>query len=101
MSAAPSHGYPFPPSLPGDNRSNSTRFFDDVRDLSRLASIALRMHEDIYVHAHLSFEKSGTASRKSREKYLRDFQFVITDMEDRAALLAARCEALEEMLPEE
>ena len=101
MPASPAPNYPLPPRRPGDNRSDATRFFDDVRDLSRMASIALQMHEKLLVRPHNCKAILGANIDKFTEKSLAEFQFALMDIDERAERLAMRCEQIEEMLPAE
>lgn len=98
MSTSTIPQYPRMPRRPGDNRSDATRFFDDVRDLSRMASIALQMHEKLLVRPHSIEAINGTNIDKYTEKNLAEFQFALMDIDERAALLVMRCEQMEEML---
>lgn len=101
MPVSPAPQYPFPPRRRGDNRSDATRFFDDVRDLARMASIALRYHQEIHVMADVLPKHELNTNKLYRAKYLREFQFLLMDIEERAEFLDARCDAIEEMLPAE
>jgi len=101
MPASPAAQYPFPPHRPGDNRSNATRFLDDVRDLAPMASIALQVHDQVFVMAGLLPQRKINTHPLHREKVLREFQFMLMDIEERAELLEARCDFIAEMLSEE
>jgi hypothetical protein len=86
-------------SLPGDNRVPLVRLTDDIASLARMASITFGMVEKAFCPTRAVAHERGIYTFHFSDTWADEMIFAASDVMDRARLIHARVDQLEDLAP--